>query len=119
LNEYTPADVPGLPAGWEINSYESNGELTLSLWRVQAFLKPYKETRGEDALHYSGGRHDDAELPVGYTQEDLEEALQELASKAQSIDDMVEESLNRYGLFYPLAENRPTRERYFRKKDYV
>jgi hypothetical protein len=114
---YTPADIPDLPAGWEINLYESGDYINLSLWRVRALLKPFKETRyADDALHYSGSRYADAYLPVGYTQEDLNEAIQELVWKATQLEDMVDESYTRYGLDGPSAANRPSFEQYVSRR---
>src|SRR4030095_2893192 len=82
---FTPAEVPNLLAGWEIGLHEQGDYITLTLWRIRAYLKPYKESRTfddvENALTYSGGNYGTAYLPVGYTQEDLEEALQELVWK--------------------------------------
>lgn len=82
-------------------------------------LKPYKETayKGDDALHYSSGRYADAYLPVDYTQEDLEEALQELVWKAEQMEDAIDEADARWDDF-PTQENRPSRTEYFDKRLY-
>lgn len=116
---YTPAEVPGLLAGWEIGFYEEGNHISLTLWRVRAYLKPYKETRKfddeEGALSYSGGNYGSAYLPVGYTQEDLEEALQELVWKCQQINDMVEERETSWEDPFPISFPRPTLSEYIRR----
>lgn len=111
MYEYNPANVPGLPAGWEINHDEQYNNL--SLWRVIAYLKDWKEDR-EDPLNYSCGRYADAYLPEGYTQEDFDEALQELVWKAQQFD-IAEDEIVGYWDWLPKGTNRPTRYEYFRR----
>jgi hypothetical protein len=96
-----------------------NGEINLSLWRVRAYLKPYKETErsdnSDDALTWSSGRYADAYLPEGYTLDDVYAALAELVWKCQQIDETVAEADARYSFYdYPLA-GRPSRSRYFSK----
>lgn len=118
MHEYTPANTPGLPAGWEINLYESEDYINLSLWRVRAFLNPYKEDRTEDyALIYSCSRYSDAYLPVGYTQEEVTEAIHELVWKATQFDTSIAEYEDLSNL-YPMAVNRPSRHDYFTKRLY-
>lgn len=120
IYEYAPANVPGLPAGWEINHYVSGDYNNLSLWRVRAFLQPFKEDRPnarDDALVYSCSRYADAYLPVEHTQADFDEAMQELVWKAVQFDDTVDEYED-LGDLYPLAVNRPSRYDYFTKQLY-
>lgn len=114
MYEYNPATVPGLPAGWEINLYESGEYIVLALWRAIAYLKDFKEDRGDDPLNYSYGRYADAYLPVGYTQEDFDEALQELVWKAQQFDN-AEDEIADYWSWLPKGTDRPTRSEYFRR----
>jgi hypothetical protein len=112
VHKYTPANVPGLPAGWEINHDEKYNNL--SLWRVIAYLKDYQEDReGYGALLYSGSRWSDAYLPHDYTQEDFDEAMQELVCKAEWIDANLSEE--RWWDWLPKGTDRPTRSDYFRK----
>lgn len=81
-------------------------------------LKPYKETRyPDDALHYSAGRYADAYLPVGYTPEDLDEALQELVWKATEMEDRIDEADARWDDL-PAQADRPKRTDYFAHKLY-
>lgn len=118
MHEYTPANTPGLPAGWEINLFDGHNYSTLSLWRVIAFLRPYKEESDEEnALTYSSSRYADAELPEGYTEDNLAEAIQELIWKATQLDDMVDDFESNYPLsdLYPLAVDRPSKSEYFEK----
>lgn len=116
MQRYTPADVPDLPAGWEIELHERKDCTNLSLWRVRALLKPYKETCEEnDGLIYSYSRYSDAYLPVGYTEEDLDEAIQELVWKAYQLDDLVEEIETKYGLNDQIQHPRPSRSEFYGK----
>jgi hypothetical protein len=117
VHQFTPANVTGLPAGWEIDLYESGDYINLSLWRVRAMLKPYREDRsGDDTLIYSASRYDDAYLPEGYTQDEFHEALQELVWKATQFDGMVDEIESRFDNFWATdTSNRPSRSEYFHK----
>ena len=119
MHDYTPANVPGLPAGWEINHYEDGDYSNLSLWRVIAYLKDFKEDRGgDDPLVYSCSRYEDAYLPVGYTQEDFDEALQELVWKAEYFDKHHDTELH-YMDWLPKGTNRPTLSEYLRRNNRV
>lgn len=119
MHDYTPANVPGLPAGWEISHYVSGDYNNLSLWRVRAFLHPYKEDRDDlGAFVYSCSRYADAYLPVGHTQEDFDEAMQELVWKAEQFDGTIDEYED-FSYIYPMAVNRPSRHDYFTKKLYL
>ena len=116
MHNYTPADVPGLPAGWEISLYEQGDYITLTLWRVVAYLKPYKETLSEDdALTISGGNYGHAYLPVGYTQDDVDFALGELVWKAQKFDEAEDDNAYKFE-WLPEQANRPSRTDYFYRK---
>lgn len=80
-------------------------------------LKPYKETvaKGDDALHWTGGNYATAYLPVGYTQDDVDEALQELVYKADQFDTTLDENEAWINEGLPKQANRPSRTDYFRK----
>ena len=110
MHEYTPANLPGLPAGWEIRLFEGHNYADLSLWRVMAFLHPYRYDGEEEyALTYSSSRWSDAELPLDYTEDDLAEALQELVWKANQLADRCDESAVKYiPELYPPAVERTT-----------
>lgn len=115
MHEYTPANVPGLPAGWEINHDTEHNNL--SLWRVVAYLKEWQEDRGGGGwgpLVYSCGRFADAYLPEGYTQDDVDFALGELVWKAKQFDNIWDENPDYYD-WIPKGTDRPTRHEYFRK----
>jgi hypothetical protein len=82
-------------------------------------LKPYREEvflHGSDPLHWSAGRYADAYLPVGYTQEDLDEALQELVYKAQKFDETLDEAESWINDELPQAADRPTRYDYLNRR---
>lgn len=111
MHEFTPANVPGLPAGWEIHHDEKY--FNLSLWRVVAYLKDWKEDR-DDPLNFSCSRFADAYLPEGYTKEDFDEALQELVWKAEYFDEAIDTEEHYYD-WIPKGTDRPTRSYYFRK----
>ena len=115
--EYNPGNTPGLPAGWEISLYEQGDYITLTLWRVRAMLKPYKETvrKGDEALHWTGGNYGTAYLPVGYNQDDVDEALQELVLKAEQFDATLDENEAWINEDLPKQANRLSRTDYFRK----
>lgn len=80
-------------------------------------LKPYKEDRykGDDALHWTGGNYATAYLPVGYTPDDVDEALQELAYKAEQFDATLDENEAWLNESLPKQANRPSRSEFFRK----
>lgn len=106
LHKYTPADLPNLLAGWEIDEHiYPDGEVNLSLWRVQAYLKEAPEHIEKYALNFSCGRYADAYLPKDHTDQDLYDAIGELIWKCKQIDGRVmkaeERSVERYGLLWP------------------
>lgn len=106
MHKYTPADLPNLLAGWEIDQYiYPDGEVNLSLWRVEAYLNSTPQSEEKYALRYLCGRYADAYLPPDHTEEDLHQALHELIWKCKQIDGMVmeteEKSVERYGLLWP------------------
>lgn len=114
MHRFTPANVPDLPAGWEIDLYESGEHITLSLWRVRAFLQPYKDDR-PDPLVYSCSRYDDADLPVGYSGQDLDDAIQELVLRAIKFESILVEYED-WSRLYPMAVDRPSRNEYFKNR---
>lgn len=111
LHKYTPANCPGLVAGWEIDEFvHHDGEINLSLWRVEAYLRDKPEHDERYALTYSCGRYADAYVPKNHTSEDYQAALDELVWKCRQISGRVfedeEKWRGRYGALYSKRGNK-------------
>ena len=111
MYELNPGNTPGLPAGYEIGiNTQHDGVTELVLVRVAALLHPWKETNEKYALTYSCGRYGDAYLPVGFSDDDLQEAIQELIWKAKQVEDRVDEMETRFPWFKPVQNRKFTRK---------